>query len=74
MSESSGVTLAVLGCGTMASAILAGLLDADVVRPDEVVATAASQASRERIRSQLGVRVCDDNAGRVPGRRSCCSG
>ena len=69
MSESSGVTLAVLGCGTMASAILAGLLDADVVRPDGVVATAASQASRERIRSQLGVRVCDDNAAACAGAK-----
>ena len=53
----------------MASAILAGLLDADVVRPDEVVATAASQASRERIRSQLGVRVCDDNAAACAGAK-----
>lgn len=58
---------AVLGCGTMAGALLAGLLDVGALSADEVVATARSRSHREEIAGSLGVRVTGDNAEAVRG-------
>ena len=38
--------VAVLGCGTMAGALIGGLIDADTIKADDVVATARSESHR----------------------------
>lgn len=58
--------IAVLGCGTMAGAVVSGLLDSGADRSD-VVATAHSEAGRERIVSSLGVTALADNRAAVEG-------
>lgn len=54
--------VAVLGCGTMAGALIGGLIDADTVKADDVVATARSESHRDEIARTLGVKTTADNA------------
>lgn len=58
--------VAVLGCGTMAGAMVSGLLAAGLA-PDSVVATARSQQRRDRMAEELEVTVRSDNAEAVEG-------
>lgn len=60
--------IAVLGCGTMAGAIVSGLLAAGT-DSSSIIATARSSASLERIRSTLGVTASSDNRSAVQGAR-----
>jgi len=60
--------IAVLGCGTMAGAIVSGLLAAGT-DSSSIIATARSSASLERIRSTLGVTAGSDNRSAVQGAR-----
>lgn len=53
--------LAILGCGTMGEAILAGLLRAGKLEPDQIIATARRQEAAERIAELHGVRTTTDN-------------
>lgn len=52
--------IAVLGCGTMAGAIVSGLLGSGFPA-DDVVATARSAAHREQVASDYGVATVEDN-------------
>ncbi|MGK2310060.1 pyrroline-5-carboxylate reductase [Cutibacterium sp. V947] len=54
--------IAVLGCGTMAGALIGGLIDAGTVTADDVVATARCESHRDEIASTLGVKTTADNA------------
>lgn len=54
--------VAVLGCGTMAGALIGGLIDADTIKADDVVATARSESHREEIARALGVKTTAVNA------------
>lgn len=56
--------LAVIGAGSMGRTILAGLLAAGV-QADQVVATARSEQTRQRVADELGVETTDDNAAAV---------
>lgn len=58
--------IAVLGCGTMASAIVSGLLGAGT-EASRITATARSQAHRDRLAAELGVQVTEDNRAAVRG-------
>lgn len=58
----SGKTLAILGCGTMGEAILAGLLRAGERTAAEIVATARRPEVVDRVAAQYGVRAMLDNA------------
>ncbi len=53
---------AILGCGTMGEAILAGLLATGRVGPEHLVATSRRVERREMIARTYGVRVTADNA------------
>lgn len=58
--------IAVLGCGTMAGAIVSGLLAAGT-DPSRIVATARSSATRQRVAETLGVAALTDNRKAVRG-------
>ncbi len=49
-----------IGCGNMASAMIKGMLSSGAARPEEICASAKSEATRERIRKELGI-TCGDN-------------
>ena len=53
--------IAVLGCGTMAGALVGGLIDAGQIKAEDVVATARSASHRDEIANTLGVTTSGDN-------------
>lgn len=57
----AGRTLAIIGCGTMGEAIVAGLLRAGLLAPTQVVATTRRLESAEAVRQRHGVRITTDN-------------
>ncbi|MSS45009.1 pyrroline-5-carboxylate reductase [Cutibacterium sp. WCA-380-WT-3A] len=57
--------IAVLGCGTMAGALVEGLISAGTVRAEDVVATARSASHRDEIAKTLGVTTSGDNVAAV---------
>lgn len=50
-----GTTLGIFGAGIMGRAIAKALLSSAVVRPEQLWATAKTQASRDRIAAELGI-------------------
>ncbi|MCT1458663.1 pyrroline-5-carboxylate reductase [Aestuariimicrobium sp. p3-SID1156] len=58
--------LAVIGAGSMGSAIIGGLLRAGVA-PDQVVATTRTQGSGAKLAADLGIGTTTDNAEAVSG-------
>ena len=54
-------TLAILGCGTMGEAILAGLLSSGEFQPSQIVATVRRAEVGHRITGKYGVRTTKDN-------------
>lgn len=54
-------TLAVLGCGTIGTAILRGVLDAGLLRPADVVATRRRPERAAALADELGITVLSDN-------------
>lgn len=58
--------IAVLGCGTMAGAIVSGLLGAGA-EASQITATARSREHRDQISAEFGVAVTEDNRAAVRG-------
>jgi pyrroline-5-carboxylate reductase len=56
-----GLTVALIGSGTMASAIIQALLRADEVKPEQIIASDPLLEQREAIRARYGVRITGDN-------------
>jgi pyrroline-5-carboxylate reductase len=56
-----GTRLGIVGAGVMAEAMLAGLLERDLIAPADVVCTHPRAARREALASTHGVRTADDN-------------
>jgi pyrroline-5-carboxylate reductase len=54
-------TLAIIGCGTMGEAILAGLLHTGASTPAQLVATVRRSEPAERLRERYGITVLHDN-------------
>lgn len=54
-------TLAILGCGTMGEAILAGLLRAKLVQPTRVIVTARRAERAKALAEKYGVEATTDN-------------
>ena len=53
--------LGFIGCGNMAKAMLGGILKNGVCRKEEILASARTQASREKTADDYGLRVTGDN-------------
>ena len=52
-----------IGLGNMAKAIIGGMLENQIVRPDEMIGTAKTEATREAVHSAYGIDIRDTNAG-----------
>ncbi len=60
-------SLAILGCGTMGEAILAGLLGAGAFEASQIVASVRRQEVGDRVTAAHGVRTTTDNAEAAAG-------
>lgn len=67
MSSLAGRTIATVGSGVMAEAIIAGLLRGNLVAPDHVVASHPRADRREALERAHGIRTVDSNAAAVAG-------
>jgi pyrroline-5-carboxylate reductase len=67
MSSLAGRTIATVGSGVMAEAIIAGLLRGNLVTPDQIVASHPRVDRREALARLHGVRTIDGNAAAVDG-------
>ena len=50
-----------IGCGNMGQAMLAGMLDSGKVKPEDVVVTAKTSATREMLKIEYGVCTEENN-------------
>jgi pyrroline-5-carboxylate reductase len=67
MSSLSGATIATVGSGVMAEAIIAGLLRGNLVEPAHVVASHPRADRRDALERAHGIRTVDSNAAAVEG-------
>jgi pyrroline-5-carboxylate reductase len=54
-------TIATVGSGVMAEAMIAGLLRGELVAPDQIVASHPRTERRDHLRAEYGIRVVGDN-------------
>ncbi|HUQ43666.1 MAG TPA: pyrroline-5-carboxylate reductase [Candidatus Limnocylindria bacterium] len=67
MSTLTGRTIATVGSGVMAEAIVAGLLRGNLVAPEQVIASHPRADRRDALTRTHGIRVVDDNAAAIEG-------
>lgn len=67
MSSLEGRTIATVGSGVMAEAIIAGLLRGQLVAPDQIVASHPRSERRETLTRSHGIRTVDSNAAAIEG-------
>ena len=67
MSSLAGRTIATVGSGVMAEAIIAGLLRGQLVEPRQIVSSHPRADRREALASRHGVRTVETNAAAVAG-------
>jgi pyrroline-5-carboxylate reductase len=67
MSALSGKTIATVGSGVMAEAMIAGLLRGELVAPDQIVASHPRPERRDHLRGEYGIRVVGDNLEAIEG-------
>ncbi|HEY4226806.1 MAG TPA: pyrroline-5-carboxylate reductase [Candidatus Limnocylindrales bacterium] len=67
MSSLGGRTIATVGSGVMAEAIIAGLLRGQLVAPNQIVASHPRADRRETLARAHGIRTVDGNAAAVDG-------
>lgn len=65
-----GVQLAFIGCGVMAEAIIAGLLNNNLVKPDQIVGSHPRPERREELEQKYGIRMVENNTDAVPSKTS----
>lgn len=53
--------LGFIGCGNMASAVIAGVLKKGIVEKEDILASVKTETSAERVRKNLGISCCTDN-------------
>lgn len=51
-----------IGCGNMATAMIKGILDSKKVTAQEIIASAKSAKTKEKISTELGIVLAEDNA------------
>ena len=67
MTPLSGKTIATVGSGVMAEAMIAGLLRGELVAPDQIVASHPRPERRDHLRAEYGIRVVGDNLEAIDG-------
>ncbi len=67
MAPLSERTIATVGSGVMAEAMIAGLLRGQLVTPDQIVASHPRPERRDQLRAEYGIRVVSDNVDAVEG-------
>ena len=67
MSPLSGSTIATVGSGVMAEAMIAGILRGKLVEPDQVVASHPRAERREQLAREYGIRTVTSNVEAVEG-------
>ena len=67
MSSLAQRTIATIGSGVMAEAIIAGLLRGQLVEPDSIVASHPRADRREALHARHGIRTVDANSAAVDG-------
>ena len=67
MSSLAGRSIATVGSGVMAEAIIAGLLRGNLVAPDQVVASHPRADRRESLERAHGIRTVESNAEAIEG-------
>ena len=67
MGALDGTTIATVGSGVMAEAMIAGLLRGELVSPDQIVASHPRPERRDHLRAEYGIRVVGDNVEAVDG-------
>jgi pyrroline-5-carboxylate reductase len=67
MTPLSERTIATVGSGVMAEAMIAGLLRGELVSPDQIVASHPRAERRDHLRTEYGIRVVGDNTGAIEG-------
>lgn len=60
-------TIATVGSGVMAEAMIAGLLRGELVAPDQIVASHPRAERREQLEREYGIRTCARNVEAVEG-------
>lgn len=63
-----------IGCGNMATAMLKGILKSGDVKNADMIASAKSDKTREKIEKELGIQKADTNAQVVDFADRCFSG
>lgn len=53
--------LGFIGCGNMASAIIGGVIEKGIVKKEEIIASAKTEASAKKARNTLGISCTTDN-------------
>jgi pyrroline-5-carboxylate reductase len=67
MGALDGTTIATVGSGVMAEAMIAGLLRGELVAPDQIVASHPRAERRDHLRTDYGIRVVGDNRSALEG-------
>src|SRR5689334_25407363 len=67
MSPLSGATIATVGSGVMAEAMIAGILRGKLVEPSQVVASHPRAERREQLAGEYGIRTVTSNLEAVDG-------
>ena len=63
----SGRTIATVGSGVMAEAMIAGLLRGELVAPDQIVASHPRPERRDHLRTEYGIQVVAGNLEAIAG-------
>ena len=50
-----------IGMGNMAKAIIAGLLQNEIVKPQDIIGSSATQKTADSVKEQFGIETCLDN-------------
>lgn len=53
--------LGFIGCGNMASAIIGGILENNMVKKEDILASVKSESSAKRVQETLGISCFTDN-------------
>jgi pyrroline-5-carboxylate reductase len=67
MTPLDGTTIATVGSGVMAEAMIAGLLRGELVAPDQIVASHPRSERRDQLRAEYGIRVVGSNLEAIDG-------